>query len=62
MDELVGGADFDRVQESQADLVARAKVRWIDPDVVSDSSLVPLSKLSSKYDDLVTQYRKDIVK
>jgi uncharacterized protein len=59
MDELTAGADFDRVQESQADLVARAKIRWIDPDVVSESGLVPLSKLSSKYDDLVAQYKKD---
>lgn len=57
--ELIGGADFERVPESQADLIARAKIRWIDPDVLTDAGVAPLTSLSPAYRDMVDQYRCD---
>lgn len=58
IDRLVARADVVPASRADADLSARTKVRWIDPEVAVDGAIVPLSALSTDYADAIAAYRR----
>ncbi|WP_437324492.1 HD domain-containing protein [Sorangium sp. So ce381] len=57
MDGLAPDVEFVAAPPDEADLSARAKVRWIDPEVAIDGDVVPLSAISAEYAASIAEYR-----
>ena len=59
IDKMAADTKFLVTKAADADFEVKRKVRWIDPEVVFNGDLLPLSSISKKYADRIEKYRRE---